>query len=198
MPIRIAQYLWWVPLTLAAVLFLGFSITANPDYGRVTLIALPLGMIAAIIGIVLALIEINHNRRSGTEEQKRFGRGVVTIALLLSNFPAFILLIWLATGLAQEPAKQSLLGPERYLVAEHFRTTDPDDPLAMIDGVRLRLAISLSRKLSSTTVFIGHCQQGITLMWPKDKTLLIECKQAGKISLRKEKYKRYQIIYRTH
>jgi hypothetical protein len=177
-------FLWWIPLALAAVVLLGFSVTASMSYAVAGLILVPLGGLMAIAGITLALVHLNRNRQHKPDRKRATLRRVTTVITLhLLNFPLAIGFAWAGLNISMPATVSQSLSPDRAYVAETY-FLDEDDTPAYGQAVRVRPYWTLIRKHASETVFSGECRSGPVLSWTENRTLAIRCPNAKSVSRR--------------
>lgn len=195
--LRFARLMWSIPLRLATLILLVFLLTDSLILAGLGVIALEVGGLCAIAGMIATLVVVTQRRRSNIAGEDPCQKTAFrTLALLLSNFAVAGLYAYI--GIAQIGTSISVQAssPSGAYIAE-VSHLDANDIPPYGQAVSLRPAANPFKFLMRTRVFRGYCDSVPELKWNGNQSLEIRCIHPEQVAIQKFKYRDVVVSYRT-
>ncbi len=196
--LRFARLMWSIPLRLATLILLVFLLTDSLILAGLGVIALEVGGLCAIAGMIATLVVVTQRRRSNIAGEDPCQKTAFrTLALLLSNFAVAGLYAYI--GIAQIGTSISVQAssPSGAYIAE-VSHLDANDIPPYGQAVSLRPAANPFKFLMRTRVFRGYCDSVPELKWSGNQSLEIRCINPGQVAIQKFRYQDVVVVsYRT-
>jgi hypothetical protein len=192
--LRIAIFMWAVPLIAATATMLGFLFLRASFFVVSGMILLAVGGLCVSIGLI-AVIAILATRNTFLESTRRYykKRALRTLGLLLLNLPIAATYAIVGGMLLEKAAAEAVVSPAGHYLAEVINLDENDKP-PYGQAVTLRPTPGLFRTYARTIVFSSYCLNPVPL-WKAEGQLVIACRDARGIEIRQTNYRDVKITY---
>lgn len=196
--LRFARLMWSIPLRLATLILLVFLLTDSLVLAGLGVIALEVGALCAIAGIIATLVVATQRRRSNVASDDPHQKTAFqTLGLLLSNFAVAGLYAYIGIAQIGTAISGQAGSPSGVYIAEVSHLDENDTP-PYGQAVALRPAGNPLKFLVRTSVFRGYCDSVPVLAWIDNQALEVQCVNPGLVAIKKTKYRDVVVSYRTN
>ncbi len=192
--LRIATFMWAVPLVAGTVVMLGFLFLRAPFFVASGVILLGVGGLCLSIGLI-AVIAILATRNRFLESTRRYYKkpALRMLGLLLLNLPIAATFAVAGSLLLEQAASVAVASPSGRYLAEVINLAENDKP-PYGQAVTLRPQPGLFRTYTRTIVFSSYCLNPVPL-WKAEGQLVIACRDARSVGARQTNYRDVKITY---
>ena len=192
--LRIATFMWAVPLVAGTATMLGFLFLRAPFFVASGMILLAVGGLCLSIGLI-AVIAILATRNTFLESTRRYykKRALGMLGLLLLNLPIAVTCVVVGGMLLEKAASETAASPAGHYLAEVINLDEGGKP-PYGQAVTLRPKPGLFRTYARTIVFSSYCLNPVPL-WKAEGQLVIACRDARGIETRQTNYRDVKITY---
>ena len=192
--LRIATFMWAVPLIAGTVTMLGFLFLRASFFVASGIVLLAVGGLLLSIGLI-AVIAILATRNTYQESTRRYYKkpALRMLGLLLLNLAIAMFYTVIGGMLLEKAASAAVVSPEGRYLAEVINLEENENP-PYGQAVTLRPKPGMFQTYSRTIVFSSYCLNPVPV-WKAEGQLVITCRDARGIEMRQTIYREVKISY---